>query len=67
MCHAREPVWAGIVMPPKGILLETPDQIVQAAQEIRVQSVLTMAMPPNNITQMTQEERRALAAWLAKL
>ncbi|MBX9826594.1 MAG: urate hydroxylase PuuD [Xanthobacteraceae bacterium] len=66
MCHAREPVWAGIVMPPKGILLETPDQIARAAHEIRVQSVLTTAMPPNNITQMTQEERRALAAWLAK-
>jgi len=67
MCHAREPVWAGIIMPPKGILLETPDQIVRAAHEIRVQSVMTTAMPPNNITQMTQDERRALAAWLAKL
>ena len=67
MCHAREPVWAGIGMPPKGILLETPDQIVRAAHEIKVQAVLTAAMPPNNITQMTQDERRALATWLGKL
>jgi uncharacterized membrane protein len=52
-------------MPPKGMLLETPDQIVRAANEIRVQAVLTTAMPPNNNTQMTQDERRALAAWIA--
>jgi uncharacterized membrane protein len=31
-----------------------------------VQSVLTHAMPPNNITEMTIEERRAVAAWLAR-
>ena len=67
MCHAREPVWAGVGVPPKGILLETPDQIVRAAHEIRVQAVMTKAMPPNNITQMTQDERLVIAAWLAKL
>lgn len=67
MCHAREPVWSGIMLPPKGIVLETADQIVRAAHEIRVQAVLTTAMPPNNITQMTTEERHALAAWLEKL
>ena len=66
MCHAREPVWSGLAMPPKGILLETPDQIVRAAHEIRVQAVLTAAMPPNNITQMTQGERQVLASWLEK-
>jgi uncharacterized membrane protein len=66
MCHAREPAWEGLAMPPKGILLETPDQIVRAAGEIRVQSVLTAAMPPNNVTQMKVEERLALRDWLAK-
>jgi len=67
MCHAREPIWAGLATPPKGVLLETPDQIIRAAHEIRVQAVVTVAMPPNNITQMTQEERGVLAAWLSKL
>lgn len=65
MCHAREPIWAGIAMPPKGIVLETPDQIVRAAHEIRLQTVLTAAMPPHNVTQMTQDERNVLAAWIA--
>jgi uncharacterized membrane protein len=54
----------GLAMPPKGVLLETPDQIRRAAHEIRVQAVLSNAMPPNNITQMTPDERRTLAGWL---
>jgi uncharacterized membrane protein len=66
MCHARAPVWAGLASPPNGILLETPEQIMRAAHQIRVQSVMTTAMPPNNITQMTPQERQILAAWLGK-
>jgi len=65
MCHAREPVWADLAMPPKGILLETPDEIRRAARAIHMQAVQTHAMPPNNITEMTQDERDVLAAWLA--
>ena len=65
MCHAREPVWDGIAVAPKGIRLDTPDDIARHAEAIRVQSVLTHAMPPNNITEMSLEERRAVAAWLA--
>jgi uncharacterized membrane protein len=63
MCHAREPVWAGLTMPPKGIVLETPDQIQRAAHQIRIEAGLTTAMPPNNLTQITAEERRVLARW----
>ncbi len=67
MCHARSPVWAGLASPPKGILLETPDQIVRAAHEIKVQSVMTRSMPPNNITHMTDAERQTLSVWLARM
>jgi uncharacterized membrane protein len=66
MCHANEPLWEGMRTAPKGIHLETPAQIARHAEIIRVQSVLTHAMPPNNITQMTIDERRAVAAWLAQ-
>jgi uncharacterized membrane protein len=65
MCHAKDPLWMGVAVPPKGILLQTPDQIMRAMGEIRIQAVLTHAMPPNNITQMTTTERQVLAAWLA--
>jgi uncharacterized membrane protein len=66
MCHAAEPVWAGIAIAPKGIRLDTPDAIARHAEAIRIQAVLTRAMPPNNVTEMTPDERRAVAAWLTQ-
>lgn len=66
MCHATEPAWAGLASPPKGVRFESPDDILRHASAIRSQSVLTDAMPPGNITQMTPDERRIVAAWLAE-
>lgn len=65
MCHAAEPAWTGIAIAPKGVRLDTPEAIARHAGAIHVQSVLTHAMPPNNITGMTIEERGTVAAWLA--
>ncbi len=65
MCHAAEPVWEGIPVAPKGVHLDTPEEIARHAEIIRIQSVLTHAMPPNNITEMTLDERKAVATWLA--
>jgi uncharacterized membrane protein len=64
MCHAAEPVWNGIVTPPKGVMFDTHGQIVRQADAIAVQAVRTAAMPPNNITDMTVAERRVLGDWL---
>ena len=50
---------------PKGVRLDTPEEIARHAEIIRIQSVLTHAMPPNNITEMTLDERKAVATWLA--
>jgi uncharacterized membrane protein len=66
MCHMAEPVWNGIVHPPKGIRLDTPADMVRYRSAINLQSVLSHAMPPNNITAMTPDERRVLAAWVAR-
>ncbi len=65
MCHANEPVWDGIAIAPKGVKLETPADISRNAEEIYLQAVLTRAMPPNNITEITDGERRVLRDWLA--
>jgi uncharacterized membrane protein len=65
MCHAGEPVWPGIATAPRGVLLETDGQIARQAAAIRIQAVMTNAMPPNNLTEMTPSERRQLATWLA--
>lgn len=64
MCHAKEPVWNGIHVAPKGVHLESEVDIIKQARQIKVQSVLSQAMPPGNITEMTTEERATLADWL---
>ncbi|MGO9400863.1 MAG: urate hydroxylase PuuD [Xanthobacteraceae bacterium] len=65
MCHAAEPVWAGIAAPPKGIMLDTDEHIRLHAPLIAVAAVRSDAMPPGNITEMTRDERLVLASWLA--
>jgi uncharacterized membrane protein len=65
MCHAAEPFWEGIVAPPKGVRLDTPEMIRRHASEIQRQATLTHAMPPGNITEISPEERKILAAWVA--
>jgi uncharacterized membrane protein len=63
MCHAEEPVWEGLHWAPKGVRLETEHQIASAAREIYLQSGLTHAMPPANLSYMQAEERAEIVAW----
>jgi uncharacterized membrane protein len=65
MCHAAEPVWAGITTAPKDVRLDTPERVATQARLIEIQAVRSNAMPPGNVTEMTPEERGLLAAWLA--
>ena len=46
-------------------MLDTPEHIARFAPAIRMQAVMTHAMPPNNLTEMTASERAVLARWLA--
>jgi len=63
MCHAKEPGWEGIIAPPKGVMLETDSQIAAHAREIYLQAGRSHAMPPANVSGITEEERRLLASW----
>ncbi len=63
MCHAAEPFWDGILWPPKGVRLETEAQIAAQAQAIYLQSGLSHAMPPANVSWMEDEERAAIVEW----
>jgi uncharacterized membrane protein len=65
MCHAAEPVWAGIVTPPKGVRLDDAAQIKLHASPIDINAARSKAMPPGNVTEMTPEERQILASWIA--
>jgi uncharacterized membrane protein len=64
MCHAAAPVWAGIAAPPQGVVLDRADHIRRHARLIDIHAVRSNAMPPGNVTEMTGDERRLLAAWL---
>lgn len=64
MCHAQEPVWDGVGVPPKGVKLDNPDDIRLHAEQIYLQAVMTHAMPPGgNITEISPEDRAVLGAW----
>lgn len=63
-CHSATPTQPGFTSPPKGVTFDTDAQIVANATLIRRMAVDTIAMPPGNLTQMTDEERAKLRAWL---
>ncbi|HEY2526436.1 MAG TPA: urate hydroxylase PuuD [Xanthobacteraceae bacterium] len=63
MCHAAEPVWAGIPTAPKGVRLDNAAEILRHAPLIEAYAVRSQAMPPGNITEMTRQERLLLASW----
>ncbi len=65
MCHAAEPVWAGIAAAPQGVLLDSDEQIKLHASLIDVVAVRSNFMPPGNVTGMTDDERLTLASWIA--
>ena len=67
MCHSSEPGYDGIHTAPKGVLLETPDDITRAAREIYIQAGVTDAMPPANVSFMEPEERQAIIDWYRSL
>ena len=61
-CHSATPT--EVSSPPGGVTFDTPDELVAHAEAIRRQAVDSTAMPPGNVTGMTDEERRLLGAWI---
>jgi uncharacterized membrane protein len=66
MCHAKETVWGTLAMAGQNVLLDDEDQIRRHADLIDLAAVRSNAMPPGNITEMTAQERKILADWLAQ-
>ena len=67
MCHAEIPGWDGLILPPKGVLLEDEGQIAQRARQIYLQAGRSTAMPPPGAAQygvtLSAEERKLLVNW----
>ena len=63
-CHATRPTQPGFAAPPKGIVLETQGELHSHAASINRQVWLTRVMPPGNLTNITEDERRLIARWV---
>ena len=64
MCHAREPYYSDSMMwAPKGVLLDTPADIARNARAIYMQAGISHAMPPANVTYITDEDRATIVRW----
>jgi len=63
-CHSANPtddVWRAA---PNGVMFDTPQQIRQHAERIKVRAVDTSTMPLADKTKMTFDERVILSRWL---
>lgn len=64
VCHSANPTTTLFSTAPAGIMFDTPQQIQQLAPRIQAQAVTSHIMPLGNITQMTQQERDLIGAWV---
>jgi uncharacterized membrane protein len=62
-CHAAHPTQAGFTSPPKGLVLESSDDLLTHLTLVEPQ-LATKAMPIANLTQMTDTERTAVLDWI---
>jgi len=66
VCHASRPRQAGFAAAPEGVLLDTPEHIQANAARIEAQAVATRNMPLGNVTNMTNDERAQIGAWISE-
>jgi uncharacterized membrane protein len=65
-CHAAEPTHEAFAEPPKGMVIETLDDVRRHGALIEQFAVRTEIMPLGNETGMTKPERDMLGAWIAE-
>ena len=63
-CHSSNPTLMNAA--PRGIKLDTAEEIKAQASAIEQQAVTTKAMPLGNVTKMTQAERDLLGRWISQ-
>jgi uncharacterized membrane protein len=62
-CHAAQPTQPGFAAAPKGLMLQTPEQILAQLPVMEVQ-LASRVMPIGNLTGMTDEERAYVLDWI---
>ena len=60
MCHSKDPSWEGLHYPPKGLILESSEDLIKNIDLVIQQAVWSNAMPPGNLTWMEYYQRKDL-------
>jgi uncharacterized membrane protein len=63
MCHSATPNWPGVPEAPKNVILDTDTGIASHAKDIAMEAGFSRAMPPGNISEITDDERALIVAW----
>jgi uncharacterized membrane protein len=65
VCHSAQPTDENFPSAPLGFRLDTIEQLTAGSDKVAQRAVRSREMPPGNVTNMTDEERAALSAWLS--
>ena len=63
MCHSATPNWPGVPEAPKNVILDTDVGIGSHAKDIAMEAGFSHAMPPGNISEVTDKDRALIVAW----
>ncbi len=66
-CHAANPKFAGLTSAPLGVELDSEEKLMENARRVYAAAFLLRTMPPGNLTQMTESERKHIGAWFEGL
>ena len=60
----KNPTFEGIEGAPKGVVYDSPNDIIKNLKLIQAQAIDSEIMPPNNLTGITNQEREKLRIWI---
>ncbi len=63
-CHSQTPTHQAFQTAPQGVMFDTADQIVALSARINSMVVVSKTMPLGNMTNMTDDERDIIGAWV---
>jgi uncharacterized membrane protein len=63
MCHTGQPNWPGVMEAPRDVHLDTDVAIAGHGKDIAMQAGFSHAMPPGNVSEITDIERALIVAW----
>ena len=63
MCHSTSPNWPGVPEAPKNVVLDNEVGIASHAKDIAMEAGFSRAMPPGNVSEITDQERAMIVAW----